>query len=71
VKITRFKELLLVGLGHIAAGIFFGTGCIIVEHADNTWWHPETAVPGEATSIRKVAHTKTVELNDDEPVASK
>jgi hypothetical protein len=38
----RYKELLVVGLGNVVSGIFFGTGCIIVEHVDNTWLHPET-----------------------------
>ena len=42
-KKTRFKELLAVGLGNIVSGIFFGTGCIMIEHADNLWIHPEIA----------------------------
>ena len=40
-KTTKFKKLLLVGLGNIVSGIFFGAGCIMIEHADNTWWHAE------------------------------
>lgn len=40
-KKTRFKQLLLVGLGNIASGMLFGAGCIIIEHADSTWWHVE------------------------------
>ncbi len=39
---TRFKKLLWVGLGNIVSGIFFGVGCILVEHADNKWWNAET-----------------------------
>ncbi len=40
-KKTKFKRLLLVGLGNLVSGMFFGAGCIIVEHIDNTWWHAE------------------------------
>ena len=41
-KKTRLKRLLAVGLGNIVSGIFFGTGCILVEQADRAWIHPET-----------------------------
>jgi 1,4-dihydroxy-2-naphthoate octaprenyltransferase len=41
VKTTKFKKLLFVGLGNIVSGIFFGAGCIMIEHVDNTWWHAE------------------------------
>ncbi len=40
-KTSRFKKLLLVGLGNILSGICFGLGCIAIEHIDNTWWHAE------------------------------
>jgi hypothetical protein len=41
VKTSKFKKLLLVGLGNIVSGICFGLGCIAIEHIDNTWWHAE------------------------------
>lgn len=41
VRKTKFKRLLLIGLGNLVSGMFFGTGCIIIEHIDNTWWHAE------------------------------
>jgi hypothetical protein len=41
-KKTRLKRLFVVGLSNIVSGIFFGTGCILVEQADKTWIHPET-----------------------------
>ena len=51
---TRLKQLLLLGLGHITAGMFFGTGCIIVEHANNILW------PDEDTTSAKIASDRTV-----------
>jgi hypothetical protein len=57
VRKTKFKKLLLVGLGNLVSGMFFGVGYILVEHADNTWWNVESdrskdeeiaeAAPGE------------------------
>jgi hypothetical protein len=32
------KGVLTVVLGNLVSGMFFGTGCIIVEHIDNVWW---------------------------------
>ena len=49
-KKTRLKRLLVVGLGNIVSGIFFGTGCILVEQADKTWIHPETISQDESSS---------------------
>ncbi len=51
-KTTKFKKLLLIGLGNIVSGIFFGTGCILIEHIDNTWWHADkdTSPPGETVA---------------------
>jgi hypothetical protein len=54
----RYKELLMVGLGNVAAGMFFGVGCIIVEHVDNTWLHPENVA--EETVEPKQKSTATV-----------
>jgi hypothetical protein len=49
-KKIRLKRLLLVGLGNIVSGIFFGTGCILIEYADNTWFHPETISQDDSSS---------------------
>jgi hypothetical protein len=53
VETTRFRQLLLIGLGHLAAGMFFGTGCIIVEHVDHVWW------PDQDTAQEKTAAEPT------------
>ncbi len=66
-KTTKFRKLLLVGLGNIVSGIFFGAGCIIVEHADNTWWHAdkdtsqqnEVAIDEDTPSSTPVSLTET------------
>ncbi len=78
-KNIRFKELLIVGLGNIASGMFFGAGCIIVEHVDNTWLHPETvaeeAVEPKHKSIAIVKQSipaNNTELADaDDSIATK
>jgi hypothetical protein len=38
--VDRFTKqgIFTVVLGNLVSGIFFGTGCIIVEHIDNVWW---------------------------------
>jgi hypothetical protein len=48
-KKTRLKRLLVVGLSNIVSGIFFGTGCILIEQADKTWIHPETISQDESS----------------------
>jgi hypothetical protein len=83
-KKTRLKELFLVGLSNVVSGVFFGTGCIMIEHADNAWWHNENAsdeetIPEQKSVAVKKNPTKTKpapvdndELADlDESVASK
>jgi hypothetical protein len=74
----RFKELLSVGLGNVVAGMFFGVGCIIVEHVDNTWLHPET-VAEEAvepkqkstTTVKKSSPVDNTEVADvDDSITS-
>lgn len=35
-KKYKLKKLLVIGLCNLTSGIFFGAGCIIVEHIDNT-----------------------------------
>ena len=36
-KKYKLKKLLVIGLCNLTSGIFFGAGCIVVEHIDNTW----------------------------------
>jgi hypothetical protein len=49
-KKTRLKRLFIVGLGNVVSGIFFGTGCILVEQADRTWIHPEAISQDDGSS---------------------
>ena len=83
-KKTRLKELLVVGLSNVISGVFFGTGCIMIEHADNTWWHNESASDEETipekksvavekkSTQKKLAPAENTELADaEEPVAIK
>jgi hypothetical protein len=62
VETTRFRQLLAIGLGHLAAGMFFGTGCIIVEHVDRIWWSAEDTEP------EKTATEPTRSLHRTAPV---
>ena len=59
---TRLKQLLLLGLGNITAGMFFGTGCIIVEHANNILWPEEDSTPAKIAADRTVAPDSTAAL---------
>ena len=59
---TRLKQLLLLGLGNITAGMFFGTGCIIVEHANNVLWPEEDATPAKTAADRTVTPDSTAAL---------
>ena len=59
---TRLKQLLLLGLGNITAGMFFGTGCIIVEHANNILWPDEDATPAKIVADRIVTPESTATL---------
>ena len=65
-KKIRLQELFLFGFVNLAAGMFFGTGCVIVEHADNILWPTEdtaqektatepTATPHSATAVTNIA----------------
>ena len=36
-KKYKLKKLIIIGLCNLTSGIFFGAGCIVVEHIDNTW----------------------------------
>jgi hypothetical protein len=70
---TRLKRLLVVGLGNVVSGIFFGTGCILVEQADRTWIHPETISQDESSSDDDEAPIKrsTTGLTAIKPDSSK
>jgi hypothetical protein len=61
VRKTKFKRLLLIGLGNLVSGMFFGTGCVIVEHIDNTWWQSEADSSDEEDKPK-------VAIADTEPV---
>jgi hypothetical protein len=39
-KIVIVKSLILSGLGNLAAGMFFGTGYIVIDHLDG-WLNPQ------------------------------
>ncbi len=56
-KKIKFKRILQAGLSNIVSGMLFGAGCIIIEHADNTWWHVDNA----PSSPTQVASDKEIE----------
>jgi hypothetical protein len=74
----RYKEILMIGLGNIVSGMFFGAGCIIVEHVDNTWIHPETVAeetvepkPKSTATVKKSSPAENTELADaDDAIVS-
>lgn len=39
-KIILVKSFMLSSLGNLVSGLFFGTGCIVVEHIDG-WLNPQ------------------------------
>lgn len=55
-KKTRLTELLLFGLSNIAAGMLFGTGYLMIEHADNSLW------PADDTATEKTATEKSTHI---------
>ena len=64
---TKLKHLLLVGLANITSGIFFGAGCLIIERADSTWFHPETTVEANTVAPKdKTTAALNVEADDDD-----
>ena len=54
---SEFKELLLFGFSNIAAGMFFGTGYIIVEHTSNSWFPSESTAQPETNSPQTASTT--------------
>lgn len=63
-KKAKFKALLAGGIGNLVSGIFFGTGCIIIEHIDNTWWQAKDPAQSEevATAENEPSSPPTAEL---------
>jgi hypothetical protein len=57
---TRFRQLLAIGLGNIVSGMLFGTGCLIVEHADNSWWSAENVAEEETTPPKKIVKSTNI-----------
>jgi hypothetical protein len=56
VNANRRNKILSAGLlGNLVSGMFFGVGCLIVEHIDNKWFSTEENAPKEATVKPKVA----------------
>jgi hypothetical protein len=65
------KGVLAVVLGNLVSGMFFGTGCIIVEHIDNTWWPTDdTTAQAEPTPKSKVVARNSVRANDARLITS-
>jgi hypothetical protein len=65
------KGVFAVVLGNLVSGMFFGTGCIIVEHIDNTWWPTDdTTAEAEPTPKPKVAARNSVTANDARLITS-
>jgi hypothetical protein len=65
------KGVLAVVLGNLVSGMFFGTGCIIVEHIDNTWWPTDdTTAEAEPNPNPKVAARNSVTANDARLITS-
>jgi|GEM_PF-2724403 len=52
-KKYKLKRLLVLGLCNLTSGIFFGAGCITVEHIDNTWWQSEAPSQQQAIAANE------------------
>jgi hypothetical protein len=65
------KGVLAVVLGNLVSGMFFGTGCIIVEHIDNTWWPTDdNTAQEEPTPKSKLTARHSVPENDARLITS-
>ncbi len=57
VNANRHKRILSAGLlGNLISGMFFGIGCLIVEHIDNKWFASDETAQQEPTAKPKVAN---------------
>ncbi len=53
---NRRNKILSAGLlGNLVSGMFFGVGCLIVEHIDSKWFADEDKAQQETTVKPKVA----------------
>ena len=52
---TKFKKILAIGLGNIVSGMLFGTGCLIVEHIDDSWSPADPTAQEDKTTPPKMA----------------
>jgi hypothetical protein len=69
---NRHKRILSAGLlGNLISGMFFGTGCLIVEHIDNTWISKEDSTTQETPSKQKVTERNSTPPNDNKPANGK
>jgi hypothetical protein len=61
---TKFKQILAIGLGNIVSGMLFGTGCLIVEHIDESWSPADNIAQAEdkttPTKMAKSANASAV-----------
>jgi hypothetical protein len=63
---NRHNKILSAGLlGNLISGMFFGTGCLIVEHIDSTWISKDDSAQEETTSTRKVTDRNSTPPNDN------
>ena len=63
---TKFKQILAIGLGNIVSGMLFGTGCLIVEHIDDSWSPADNIAQEED----KTTPTKTAKSANDSDVSN-
>jgi hypothetical protein len=72
-KMIQFKPFFTLALGNIVAGMLFGTGCIIVEHAHNRLWRSESTIQEQediAPVKQKSPQVKTARSAPADTVAS-
>jgi hypothetical protein len=65
--VDRFttKGVFAVLLSNLVSGMFFGTGCIIVEHVNSAWWpDDDNTAQVDSNPKSKVATRNSVTAND-------
>jgi hypothetical protein len=71
--VGRFTKegVFAVVLGNLVSGMFFGTGCIIVEHIDNVWWPTDDSnAQAEPNPKPKLAARHSIPENDAKLITS-
>ena len=69
---SRHKRILSAGLlGNLISGMFFGTGCLIVEHIDSTWLSKDDNAQEETTGKQKVTDRNSTPSNDNKSANGK